>query len=478
MTRNIKTDICVIGAGSAGLSVAAGAVQLGKSVVLIEKGKMGGDCLNYGCVPSKALIAAGRTAQEMREAARFGIGAVEPQVDYKAVLSHVHRAIAEIEPNDSQERFEKLGCTVLREAARFTGPREVTAGDTVIKAKHIVVATGSSPFVPPIEGLDGVPHHTNETIFYDEDQPRHLLIIGGGPIGCEMAQAHRRLGAEVTLIETASILPKDDPELVAIARAHLQREGVTVIEGAKVTRASGAAGDITLSLENGGGGESVPHSVTGTHLLVATGRRANVDGLDLDKAGVEYNERGVKADKHLRTSNSRVWAAGDVAGGRQFTHVAGYHASVLVQNMLFKLPGKNKEYNAPWVTYMDPELAHVGLTEAAAKDRGETHTVARWSLEENDRAHAEHATSGMAKIVVGKGGKVLGASIIGRHAGDLIGPWALVIANGIKIKAFTNMIAPYPTLGEISKRAAGAYYTPTLFSPRTRLLIRLLSVFD
>jgi len=474
MTQTIKADLCIIGAGSGGLSVAAGAAQLGRRVVLIEKGKMGGDCLNYGCVPSKAMLAAGKHAQHMREASRFGIASVEPTIDYKAVLDHVYRTIAEIEPNDSQERFEGLGCTVLRSPARFTGEREVTAGDHVVKAKHFVIATGSSPFLPPIDGLDSVPYLTNETIFYSPEQPKHLLIIGGGPIGVEMAQAHRRLGAEVTVVEGAKILPKDDPELVAIARAHLVNEGVRIIEGGKVARVSGAEGDITVHYET----EEGTQSVTGSHLLVATGRRANVKGLDLEKAGVEYDERGIKVNARLRTSNKRIYAAGDVAGGRQFTHVAGYHAGVLVQNILFKVPAKNKEENAPWVTYIDPELAHVGLTEAQAKEQGEKYSIARWKFEENDRAHAEHETSGMAKVVIGKGGKVLGASIIGPGAGDLIGLWALAIANGLKIKAFTNMIAPYPTMGEISKRAAGAYYTPTLFSDRTRFVVRLLSIFD
>ena len=436
---------------------------------------MGGDCLNYGCVPSKALLAAGKTAQVMRDAAKYGISAVEPRVHFDQVHEHVHKVIAAIEPNDSQERFEGFGINVIREEGRFVGPREVQAGNTLIKAKHFVIATGSSPFVPPIKGIDSVPHLTNEVIFDLTDRPEHLLIIGGGPIGMEMAQAHGRLGSKVTVLEgLPSIMANDDPELVDIVRTNLIKEGITIIEGAMVAGVAGTEGDITLTYECDG----KTQTVTGSHLLVATGRKANIAGLDLEKAGIASDGRSITVDNRLRTSNKRVFAAGDVTGGRQFTHVAGYHAGIIVQNMLFKMPAKNKEENAPWVTYVDPELAHVGLTEKMAKAQGVKYTLSRWSFEENDRAQAEHATNGLIKVLIGKKGLILGASIVGKNAGDLIGPWALAIANGLKIRAFTNMIAPYPTLGEVSKRAAGAYYTPSLFSNKTRSLIKFLSVFD
>ncbi len=474
MTKNVSADICIIGAGSGGLSLAAGAAQLGKKVVLLEKGKMGGDCLNYGCVPSKALLAAGKTAQIMRDADKYGVQGIEPSVDFKKVHDHVHRVIAAIEPNDSQERFEGFGVTVIREAGRFISKNEVQAGDTIIKAKFIVVCTGSSPFVPPISGLQDVPFLTNEIIFDQTELPGHLVIIGGGPIGLEMAQAHRRLGADVTVLEGAMILPKDDQELVDVVRENIVKEGVNLIEGAMVASVSGSAGAITVNYEQDGKAQSVQ----GTHLLVATGRKANLDGLDLEKAGVEYARRGIKVDNRLRTTNKRIYASGDVAGGRQFTHVAGYHSGILVQNMLFKVPAKNAEHNAPWVTYVDPELAHVGLNEEMAKAAGVKYSVARWEFEENDRAQAEHATNGIVKAIIGKAGKILGCSIVGKNAGDLINPWALAVANGLKIRAFTNMIAPYPTLGEVNKRVAGAYYTPTLFSDRTRFVIKLLSTFD
>ena len=474
MTKTIKTDICVIGAGSGGLSFAAGAVQLGKKVVLLEKGEMGGDCLNYGCVPSKAILAAGKTAHTMRGSAKYGIAPVEPEVNFQAVHDHIHGVIAEIAPVDSQERFEGLGCTVIREAGKFISRNQIQAGEHIIEAKFFLVATGSSPFVPPIPGLEETPFLTNEILFNNTVRPDHLIVIGGGPIGLEMSQAHRRLGSDVTLLEGATILGKDDPELVAIARKNLVKEGLNLMEGYSVTSVSGTEGNITVNYD----GPDGAGSVTGTHLLVATGRAANVAGLDLEKAGVEYDRKGIKVDQRLRTTNKRIYASGDVAGGRQFTHVAGYHSGILVQNILFKMPAKNKEEIAPWVTYIDPEVAHVGLTEAMAKEQGVSYSIARWEFEENDRAQAEHATSGLVKAVIGKGGKVLGCSIVGKNAGDLIGPWALAVANGLKIRAFTNMIAPYPTLGEVSKRVAGAYYTPTLFSDRTRFVIKLLSMFD
>ncbi|MEE9329751.1 MAG: FAD-dependent oxidoreductase [Parvularculaceae bacterium] len=474
MTKTIKTDICIIGAGSGGLSVAAGAAQLGKKVVLIEAGEMGGDCLNYGCIPSKAILAAGKTAQIMREADKYGVASVEPQVNFAAVHEHIHGVIDAIAPMDSQSRFEGFGITVLRDKAKFIGPRTVEAGDTTVSAKFIVIATGSSPFVPPIPGLDSVPYITNETIWERRELVDHLVVIGGGPIGIEMAQAHRRLGADVTVIEGLSIMGKDDPELVDIVRARLIDEGITILEGAMVKSVAGEAGAIKVIAEQDGSEKTIQ----GSHILVATGRRPNVADLNLEAAGIDYSKRGIKVDGALRTSNKRIYAAGDVTGGRQFTHVAGYHAGIIIKKMLFKAPAKNEEHLAPWVTYTDPELAHVGLTQAQAVEKGLPVTIAKWGFDHNDRAQAEHATNGLIKVVTDKKGKILGCSIVGKNAGDLIGPWALAYANGMKIGAFTKMIAPYPTLGEVSKRAAGAWYTPKLFSDRTKGLIKALSIFD
>ena len=470
MSKAINADLCIIGAGSGGLSVAAGAAQLGRKVVLVEKGEMGGDCLNTGCVPSKALIAAAARAHEMRNAAKYGIANVSPEVDFAAVMDHVNGVIETIAPVDSQERFEGFGVTVLREHASFTGPRQIKAGPSIVNAKHFIVATGSTPFIPPIDGLADTPHLTNETIFQNRSLPDHLVVIGGGPIGVELAQAHRRLGAKVTIIEGSTILNKDDPELVAVLRDQLVDEGVELVENAMVESVAGEANGVRV---NAGG-----KTVEGSHLLVAVGRKATVDGLNLEAAGVDHDRKGIKVDKRLRTSNKRIYAIGDVIGGRQFTHVAGYHASIIIRNILFKAPSANRDDLAPWVTYASPELAHTGLSEAQAQAQGRTVKIARWAFDENDRAQAERDTQGLVKVITDKKGKILGASIIGRHAGDLIQPWTLAIVNGLKISAFTSTIAPYPTRGEASKRAAGAWYTPTLFSDRTRALVSFLSVFD
>ncbi len=466
MTTRIKTDI-LIGAGSGGLSVAAGAVQMGAEVVLLEGHKMGGDCLNFGCVPSKALLAAGKQAHAMGAGGRFGITPVSAEVSYAGAKDHVRKVIETIAPVDSQERFEGLGVRVIREYGRFLNAREVQAGDHVITARRIVIATGSRPFVPPIPGLDTVPYETNETIFDLRERPDHLIIIGGGPIGMEMAQAHVRLGSKVTVLEGAKALGKDDPELAAIVLERLRGEGIEIVEGAQAERIEGGPGAITVHT---GGGQS--HS--GTHLLIAVGRTPNLDALDLDKAGIAHDRRGLTVDASLRTTNRRVYGVGDVAGPLQFTHVAGYHAGIVIRQIVLGLPAKARTDHIPWATYTDPELAQVGLTEAQAREiHGDKLEVARFAYHENDRAIAEGKTTGLIKVMVVKG-RPVGASIVGASAGDLIGVWALALANRMKMSAIAGMVAPYPTLGEINKRAAGAYFSPRLFD--NPLLKRIVGV--
>ncbi|MBO6947895.1 MAG: FAD-dependent oxidoreductase [Rhodospirillales bacterium] len=474
MVRHIKTDICVIGAGSGGLSVAAGAQQMGADTVLIEKHKMGGDCLNFGCVPSKALLAAGHAAQNIREAHRFGIDAGNPKVDAKGVFAHVHGAIAAIEPNDSVERFTGLGVDVIQAAGRFIDPKTVEAGEARITARRFVIATGSSPFVPNIPGLGDVDFFTNETIFYADKLPEHLIVIGGGPIGIELAQAHRHLGCEVTVLELVSVMPKDDPELVSVVRRQLDRDGVLIREGVKIARVERSRTGVAVVLETDDGAEKVE----GSDLLVATGRRANVDGLGLNEAGVSYSSKGIDVDNRLRTSNKKIFAIGDVAGGLQFTHVAGYHAGVVIKNALFRLPAKADHSCVPWVTYTSPELAQVGLTEKQAREvHGGDIRILRWPYHENDRAQAEGKTEGMVKAITTKKGVILGCGIAGPQAGELIQTWVLAMSQKIKIGGVATMIAPYPTLGEVSKRAAGSYYTPSLFSEKTRKIVRFLAKF-
>lgn len=458
--NRIKTDVLIIGAGSGGLSVAAGAAQMGADVVLLEGHKMGGDCLNYGCVPSKALIATGKAAYGQQHAVQYGVADAAGAVDYAAAKDHVADVIAQIAPVDSQERFEGFGINVIREYGRFISENEVQAGNKVITARRIVIATGSSPLVPPIPGLASVPYETNETLFELREKPEHLLIIGGGPIGMEMAQAHIRMGCKVTVIEGAKALGKDDPELAQVVLDALRGEGVVIEEDALAAEIRGTAGAIEVEAKDG-------RLFKGSHLLMAVGRKANTDKLDLGKADIEPTRSGIKVDDGLRTTNRRVYAIGDVAGGLQFTHVAGYHAGVIIRSMLFGLPSKAKTAHIPWATYTDPELSQVGLTEAQAQaQHGSKLEVIRFHYTHNDRAIAERKTSGFIKVMVVKG-RPVGASIVGYQAGELINLWALALANGMKMSQIAAMVAPYPTIGEINKRAAGAYFSPRLFESDT-----------
>ena len=470
MTRHIAPDLCVIGAGSGGLAVAAGAAQMGAEVVLVERGAMGGDCLNFGCVPSKSLLAAARVADFWRRGAALGIAYAPPQIDFAAVAESVQRVIASIAPNDSEERFAGLGVRVLRAEARFTSPRTVRAGEIEIRPRRFVIATGSQPMVPAIPGLGGVPYLTNETVFVNRELPGHLIIIGGGPIGIEMAQAHRRLGARVTVIDVGPLLPRDDPELAASLTERLSEEGIDTRPRTEIAAVEHDGEAVAIRLASG-------ERIAGSHLLVAAGRRPSIEALDLSAAGIAATVKGITVDARLRTTNRRAFAIGDVAGGPQFTHIALYHAGIVIRNALFHLPAKVDYRALPWVTYTDPELAQVGLTEAAARAADRSVRVLRWHFAENDRAQTERETEGLVKIMTRGNGLIAGASILGAGAGDLILPWALAISQKLKIGALANLIVPYPTRNEASKRAAGSYYTPTLFSPRTRRLVRFLARF-
>ena len=471
MSDRLRADLCVIGAGSGGLTVAAGASQMGADTILIEKGLMGGDCLNYGCVPSKALLAAAREAQTVRGAGRFGINSAEPQVDFAKVHAHVHDVIAGIAPHDSVERFTGLGVRVLPGHASFISPREVEAAGHIVEARRFVVATGSSPAIPPVPGLSEADFFTNETIFEQTTLPEHLLVIGGGPIGLELAQAFRRLGVKVTVFEMLQALSADDSEVAEIVVTQLSREGVEIHQRTKVARVEGTSPSVRIVAE----GPAREVTATGSHILVAAGRQPNVEGIGLSAAGIDYSARGITVDDRLRTTNRKVFAIGDVAGHLQFTHVAGYHASVVLRNALFPFKTRVRHQNIPWVTFTDPELAHVGLHEAMITDEPRDIRVLRWPFSENDRAMADRNEHGLIKVLTNKKGRILGATIVGPHAGELIAPWVLALSHGFKIGAMSSLIAPYPTYGEVSKRAAGSYYTPTLFGPRMQKLVRLLS---
>ena len=469
--EKLDVDLCVIGAGSGGLSVAAAAAAFGQKVVLIEKHKMGGDCLNYGCVPSKALIASGKRAQAMRTSAQFGIAPLEPRIDHRAVHDHVKSVIAAIAPNDSVERFTGLGVRVITAAGRFADKSTVVAGDCSITARRFIVATGSSPIVPPIPGLADVPYFTNETIFDNAQRLPHLIIVGGGPIGLELAQAHRRLGSQVTVLEGLKAMAKDDPELATVVLARLRGEGIDIRENSLVQKVTGGNGTISATITKDG----IPETIEGSHILIAAGRRPNTADLGLEAAGIAFDKKGITVNAGLVTSNRRVFAIGDVTGGLQFTHVANDHAGIVIRRALFRLPAKATGRVVPWVTYTDPELAHVGLTEAQAKEKLGKINVLRWPYHENDRAQAERETEGYVKVVVARNGRILGASIVGAHAGELIQMWSLALSQGLKIKAMTEWISPYPTLSEINKRAAFRYYADVPGSPRLRKAIAWLA---
>ena len=469
-------DVVVIGAGAAGLSVAAISAGLGLTVALVERGRMGGDCLNSGCVPSKSLLAAAHAAAEARRAGRFGVRLPPPEIDWQGVRAHVQGAKARIAPNDSAARYRGMGVEVVEASAHFLSSDAIDAGGRRLGFRRCVVAAGSAAVVPELPGLDGVPWLTNETIFDLEEPPGHLLILGGGPIGLEMAQAHARLGCRVTVLEaTPRIAAREDPELVEGLRPALLADGVAFREGAKVVRVEppgDGTGGVVAVLGDGS-------RVTGTHLLLAVGRAPRLSSLDLPAGSVAATPRGIATRRDLRsTSNRRVWAVGDIAdpeglGPRAFTHVAGQHAGIVVRSMLFRLPGTRLDYGAlPRVTYTDPELAQVGLTEAEAREAGHGEvSVLRWPLSENDRAIAEGRPEGLVKLVVGKGGRLLGAGVLAPRAGEMAGLYGLMIGRKLPLSALAGMVLPYPTLSEAGKRAAGEFYAPKLLSPTTKRLM-------
>lgn len=469
--ERIKADLCVIGAGAAGLVSASGAAMLGRKVVLFEKAEMGGDCLNYGCVPSKALLTSAHTAHTVRTAGRLGVKTAEPEIDFAAVRAHIRRAIAAIHPNDSQERFEGMGVTVIREHASFIDEQTVQSDGYEVTARRFVIATGTRARIPPIEGIDDVPYLTNETIWDLETLPDHLVVLGGGPIGCELGQAFRRLGSKVTIVEAMNLLGRMDADHVKVVREQLIADGVEIVEGELAGKVEATESGIALILKTG-------RRIEGSHLLAAIGREAITDGLGLDAAGIEADKTGIVCDDKLRTANRRVYAAGDIAGKGQLTHLAGWHGSVIVRNLYFGLPTRQSSAAIPAAVYTDPPLAMVGMTEDEAREtRGERVRTASWSFEENDRAIAEGRTEGGVKIVLDKDGKLLGASAVGERADDLIQILSVPVQSGAKIRVLTEPVAPYPTRGEAWKRAAGSHFEPVVFGRFAKMWAGLLSRF-
>jgi pyruvate/2-oxoglutarate dehydrogenase complex dihydrolipoamide dehydrogenase (E3) component len=463
-------DMAVVGAGAAGLSVTAVAAQLGLRVVLIERGRMGGECLNTGCVPSKALLAAAHAAQDAAEAERFGVRLPPAAIDWQAVQAHVHGVIAALAPADSVARFEGLGATVLHGEARFRGPSALAVDGRTLSAGCVVVAAGSRPAIPPIPGLRDLDYLTHATLFDLPQPPEHLLILGGGAIGLEMAQAHAGLGCQVTIVEQARLAAREDAELVDVLRQRLLAQGVAIVEDVRVVAAKPGP---SLLLADG-------RRLRGSHLLVAAGRAPNLEGLGCEAAGVPTTPRGIATDAGLRSiGNRRVFAVGDIADPRGIgpvyqTHAASHHAGVVIRRAVFRLPARVESRAMPRVTYTDPELAQVGPTEAAAREAGLRVDALRWQFADNDRAQTERRSEGMVKLVV-RGGRVLGAGIVGRHAGETIGAWTLAIARRIPLSAMAELIVPYPTRAEGAKRAAGTAFSPRLFAPATRRVVALLA---
>lgn len=450
-----RLDLIVVGGGAAGLVTAAGSAGIGARVALVERERLGGECLWTGCVPSKALLACAKAAAHARDAVRFGVH-THVRVDFETAMRWVHAARVNVYPHDSPERFRGMGVEVIEGTARFTGPLTLQVGDRTLTAPRIVIATGSRPAIPPIPGLDSVPYFTNESIFENLERPGHLVILGAGAVGIELAQAFVRLGSRVTVLErTGEFLEREEPELASRLQARLVADGVDLRLDTTVTRARFVNGDIGLSWTSG----AASGEVIGTHLLVATGRAARVDTMDLEVGGVAATEAGVTVDAHLRTTAPGVWACGDcIAGAPRLTHVADQQARLVIRNAFFPLRGKVDYSAVPWVTYTDPELAHVGLTEREARlaHGAEVRTFTR-PFDDVDRAIAEGETAGMVKLVTTEGGRLIGGHVLGAGAGDMIGEIALAVRQRLSVNALAGLVHAYPTMPEAIRQAAEGY---------------------
>ena len=452
MAEILTPDLCVIGAGAGGLAVVEAARGYGASVVLVERGKLGGESLNTGCIPSKAMVAAGYHAHAVRTGAPFGITADEPRVNSRKVHDQIQQVIAGLSPEDAAPHLEAIGAEVIRAEARFVDRNTLSAGETKVRARRFVIATGSHSVVPAIPGLEHVPYFTTETIFDNTRKLTHLVIIGAGSIGLELAQAYNRLGTQVTVVEPAQPLPHSDPELAEIALRRLREEGVDIRANTLVSLIQPRSQGIGVVVKSGEREEMLDSS----HILVAMERVPTLDGLDLDKALIRRSKadpRRLDVGPGLKTSNSRVYAIGDAVAGGQTAQLAAYQAGLVVRNALFMLPVRSRPELIPSVTYTDPEIAEVGLTEAAARaERKDDFVVTRWSFAQNDRARAARQGHGAAKLITDKGGRILGAGVAGAAAGELIALFSFAIANRLSARHLAAFVAPYPTLSEVARR--------------------------
>ena len=473
-------NVIVIGAGTAGLVTAAGTAGLGGRAALIERDLMGGDCLNFGCVPSKALISSARLIQQIRDAERWGLDRQQPQFVFEKVFERMRARRAKIAPNDSQERFESLGVDIFRGEARFVSPHEVEVTGQRLRARNFVIATGSRPLIPKIEGIDEVPYFTNETIFDElQEKPESMIVLGGGPIGCELAQTFRRLDVQVTIVQRGDqLLPREDRDVAEFLERRLINEGVRIIKNADVhSVATSDAGKIALQLVDRQSGRIAERTFFADALLVATGRTANLRSLDLTSLGVEVTERGVRVNDHLQTSQRHIYAAGDVIGPFLFTHMADAQARVVVRNIVvpFQFLRQKMDYSlVPWCTYVDPEVAHVGLGEKEAKQKNIDYDLFVVPLEDVDRAVVESEDAGFAKVLTAKGfDKILGATIVAPHAGDLLHEFVLAMKAGIGLGAIASTIHAYPTFAELARKA-GDKYNKTRLTPRAKRIFTWL----
>ncbi len=466
---NEPYDLLIIGGGSAGLTAAGFAVQLGARVALVEKHRIGGDCTWTGCVPSKTLLKAAKVAHQMRTAARYGLTPVEPVVDLKSVMAHVRAVIAEVYHEESPEALRADGIDVFLGPARFLDSHTLAAGQDTLTARHVLIATGAHPFSPPVAGLEDVDYLTYESIWNLEVLPQHLLVVGAGPIGCEMAQAFRRLGSQVTLIVSRDrLLPRDGPAASRVLGEVFEAEGIDLRHN---TRAEHAWRD-----ENGIHLVAGDDELVGDALLIAAGRRPNVDGLDLEKAGVAYSAKGIQVDDYLRTSQRHIYAAGDCIGSHQFTHYAGWQAFMAVRNAL--LPGASKGVTdlVPWTTFTDPEVAHIGLTEEQAREKhSDAVMTCQWPMERVDRARVERDTAGFIKLVHKKDGTLLGATVVAERAGEMIHEWIVALDRGLKVGDLANTIHVYPTYSTASMQAAAAIRVEQLLGGTSGKVIRGLA---
>lgn len=457
-----RYNLVVIGGGTAGLVTAIAAAGLGAKVAMIERHMLGGDCLNMGCVPSKALIRAARAAADARRGSEFGVQVAEPVVDFGAVMDRMRRLRAHIAENDSAKRFSEAGVDVYIGEGRFIDGQSISVSGQTLGFKKAVIATGARAFVPPIPGLHEVGFLTNETVFSLTELPRRLAVVGAGAIGCELAQTFARFGTEVTLVELADrIMPREDADASRVVAASLERDGVTIHVGAKLAEVKGNPDHHLLILEVGEHTEALPVD----HILVAIGRAPNVDGVGLEDAGVEFGRRGVVVDDFMRTTNKRIFAAGDVASRHQFTHAADFMARLVIRNALFAGRGRHSALVVPHATYTDPEVAHVGITVEEAKERGVTLRTFTQEFEHVDRAILEGETEGFARIhVAADSDRILGATVVASHAGEMINEVTVAMKAGMGLGELANVIHPYPTQAE-ALRKLGDQYNRTRLTP-------------